>query len=81
MKDFLGNDLELRDFVLINQNTRTGSSTVRKMLKECTITGFTKCKVKTTCGDVFSDDVIKIFYKNNEKIDIIKQAKESIKDV
>lgn len=74
MKDFLGNDLAIRDFVLINQNTRTGSSTVRKILKECTITGFTKCKVKTTHGDVFSDDVIKIFYKNNEKIE---QAKES----
>ena len=69
MKDFLGNDLKVKDFVLINQNTRTGSSTIRKILKECTIVGFTKCKIKTTLGDVFSDDVIKIFYKDNKKIE------------
>lgn len=69
MKDFLGNDLKVRDFVLINQNTRTGSSTIRKILKECTVVGFTKGKVKTTLGDVFSDDVIKIFYKDNKKVE------------
>lgn len=67
-KDFLGNDLQVGDLVIINQNTRTGSSTTRKILKECTVTGFTKCKIKTTRGDIFSDDIIKIFFKNNKEV-------------
>lgn len=78
MVDFLGNKLEILDSVLINQNTRTGSSTVRKLLKECTVTGFTKCKVRTTLGDIYPDDVIKIFYKNDKQIKNTnkKEAKE-----
>lgn len=68
MKDFLNNDLSTGDNVLINQNTRTGSSTVRKLLKQATVTGFTKCKIKTTLGDVFPDDIIKTWVFNNKPL-------------
>lgn len=78
MKDFLNNDLSIGDNVLINQNTLTGSSTVRKILKQATVTGFTKCKIKTTRGDLFPDDVIKIYVLNNKPIEKCLQTPKAI---
>lgn len=34
MKDFLKNELKVGDYVVINQNTMTGSSTTKKFLKK-----------------------------------------------
>lgn len=61
MKDFLKNELSIGDEVVINQNTMTGSSTTRKILKKAIIEGFTKCNVITNKGYISPDNVIKIF--------------------
>lgn len=71
MKDFLNNKLEVGDYVVINQNTITGSSTTRKILKKAVVEGFTKCNVITNKGYISPDNVIKIFVEGeyHEKID------------
>ena len=61
MKDFLKNELSIGDKVVINQNTHTGSSTTRKILKKAIVEGFTKCNVITNRGYIAPDNVIKIF--------------------
>ena len=66
MKDFLNNELSVGDSVVINQNTLTGSSTTRKILKKAVIEKFTKQQVVTNKGYIYPDNVIKIFVENDE---------------
>lgn len=73
MKDFLNNELNIGDLVVINQNTLTGSSTTRKILKRAVVENFTKKMVITNKGYINPDNVIKIFIENDQQI---KQLKE-----
>lgn len=66
MKDFLNNELSVGDGVVINQNTLTGSSTTRKILKKAVVEKFTKQQVVTNKGYIYPDNVIKIFVENDE---------------
>lgn len=66
MKDFLNNELSVGDSVVINQNTLTGSSTTRKILKKAVVEKFTKQQVVTNKGYIYPDNVIKIFVENDE---------------
>lgn len=68
MKDFLNNELTIGDLVIINQNTLTGSSTTRKILKKAIVENFTKKMVVTNKGYISPDNVIKIFMENNQPI-------------
>ena len=60
MEDFLGNELKIGDEVVINQNTMTGSSTHRKILKRAIVERFTKMQVVTNKGYINPDNVIKV---------------------
>ena len=73
MKDFLNNELNIGDLVVINQNTLTGSSTTRKILKRAVVEDFTKKMVITNKGYISPDNVIKVFIENDQQI---KQLKE-----
>ena len=68
MKDFLNNELHIGDFVIINQNTLTGSSTTRKILKRAIVENFTKKQVITNKGYIYPDNVIKIFVENDRTL-------------
>lgn len=68
MKDLLNNELTIGDLVIINQNTSTGSSTTRKILKKAIVENFTKKMVVTNKGYISPDNVIKIFMENNQPI-------------
>lgn len=68
MKDLLNNELNIGDLVIINQNTITGSSTTRKILKKAIVENFTKKMVVTNKGYISPDNVIKIFMENNQPI-------------
>lgn len=68
MKDFLNNELNIGDLVIINQNTITGSSTTRKILKKAIVEDFTKKMVVTNKGYISPDNVIKIFMENDQPI-------------
>ena len=60
MHDFLGNELRVGDFVVINKNTSTGSSTTRKVLKHAVIEKFTSKQVVTNLGYISPDNVIRV---------------------
>ena len=68
MKDFLGNELQPGDTIVINKNTQTGSSTSRKILYKTKVKHLTKLQVLTeNFGYIFPDNVIKI--STNKEID------------
>ena len=68
MKDFLGNELQPGDFIVINKNTQTGSSTSRKILYKTKVERLTKLQVVTeNFGYICPDNVIKI--PANKEID------------
>ncbi len=73
MKDFLNNELFIGDLVIINQNTMTGSSTTRKILKRAIVENFTKKQVVTNKGYIAPDNVIKIFVENDKQIEELKE--------
>ncbi len=61
MKDFLGNELQPGDTIVINKNTQTGSSTSRKILYKTKVKSLTKLQVLTeNFGYIYPDNVIKI---------------------
>lgn len=70
MKDFLNNELKVGDAVVINQNTLTGSSTTRKILKCAKIERFTQKQVVTDRGYIDPSNVIKIYFKNDIKVGV-----------
>lgn len=57
-KDFLGNDILVGDTCVFLQNSRTGSSTTRKVFFKDKVTGFSPCKVRFECKLVFGTDII-----------------------
>jgi len=65
MKDLLNNELNIGDRVIINQNTLTGSSTHRKILKRAVVEKFTPKQIVTNIGYISPNDVVKIFYEHN----------------
>lgn len=68
MKDFLGNELQPGDTIVINKNTQTGSSTSRKILYKTKVERLTKLQVVTeNHGYIYPDNVIKI--PANKEID------------
>lgn len=77
MKDFLGNELQPGDTIVINKNTQTGSSTSRKVLYKTKVERLTKLQVVTeNHGYIYPDNVIKI--PANKEIDpsYLKRLKE-----
>ena len=68
MRDLLNNELNIGDRVIINQNTLTGSSTHRKILKKAVIEKFTPKQIVTNIGYISPNDVIKIFYEHDNPI-------------
>lgn len=58
MKDFIDNEIHIGDFCVYIKNERTGSSTIRKIMKSGFVKTFTKKKVVLENDSVFPEDVV-----------------------
>lgn len=58
LTDFLGNEIQVGDFCVFLKNTRTGSSTCRKVPFKGTVTGSSACKIRFDRLLVYGEDII-----------------------